>query len=129
MSKKQETIADIIADMRKRCFPYAKSEDSGARYVAYLGYQEFPDRIEAAWNRERVEVREIASTTIIKESVQVANARHRRDILDFCNVYCMVYPPGDPDVPVVLQCAFQNFCDELVIEQVKLGESEASHDL
>ena len=56
MSKKQETIADIIADMRKRCFPYAKSEDSGARYVAYLGYQEFPDRIEAAWEREKAEI-------------------------------------------------------------------------
>jgi len=70
--EKQETIANIIADMRKRFFPYAKSDASDARYVAYLGYQEFPDRIEAAWKRERVEVRETASTTILKERVPVA---------------------------------------------------------
>ena len=120
MSKKQETIADIIADMRKRFFPYAKSEGSDARYVAYLGYQEFPDRIEAAWEREKVDV----EASALEAGGIVAVDRYRRAIIDFCNVYCMVYPPGDPDVPVVLQGAFQNFCDELGIEQVKLGESE-----
>lgn len=43
-----ETIEDIVADMRKRFEPYAKSDSNDARYVAYLGYAEFADRIEAA---------------------------------------------------------------------------------
>ena len=41
-----ETIADIVAEMRKRFEPYAKSESNDARYVAYLGYAEFADRID-----------------------------------------------------------------------------------
>lgn len=49
----RETIADIVADMRKRCTPYAKSDNADCRYVAYLGYREFADRLEAAWNHER----------------------------------------------------------------------------
>lgn len=43
-----QTIKDIIAEMRKRFEPYAKSDSNDARYVAYLGYAEFADRIEAA---------------------------------------------------------------------------------
>ena len=52
-NKKQETIADIVREMRQRFEPYAKSDSNDARYVAYLGYAEFADRIEAAANRER----------------------------------------------------------------------------
>jgi hypothetical protein len=43
-----ETINDIVSDMRKRFEPYAKSDSNDARYVAYLGYAEFADRIEKA---------------------------------------------------------------------------------
>lgn len=43
-----ETIDDIVVEMRKRFEPYAKSDSNDARYVAYLGYAEFADRIEAA---------------------------------------------------------------------------------
>ena len=43
-----ETIKEIIAEMRKRFEPYAKSDSNDARYVAYLGYAEFADRIEQA---------------------------------------------------------------------------------
>ena len=46
-----ETIDDIVAEMRKRFEPYAKSGSNDARYVAYLGYAEFADRIEAARKR------------------------------------------------------------------------------
>ncbi len=83
-----------------------------------------------AWQHSKRECRECRRRIIEEggeECAPVANARHRRAILEFCDVYCMVYPPGDPDVPVVLQGAFLNFCDELGIEQVKLGKSEASH--
>ena len=50
-NKKQETIADIVREMRQRFEPYAKSDNNDARYIAYLGYAEFADRIEAAANR------------------------------------------------------------------------------
>lgn len=52
MASESETLADIVADMRKRCTPYAKSDSTDCRYVAYLGYKEFADRIESAWRRE-----------------------------------------------------------------------------
>ena len=52
-NSKHETIADIMAEMRQRFEPYAKSDSNDARYVAYLGYAVFADRIEAAVKRER----------------------------------------------------------------------------
>ncbi len=52
MSDTNETIADIIAEMRgfKR---YSASDSSDCRYVAYWLYQTFADRLEAALKRER----------------------------------------------------------------------------
>ena len=54
-----ETIADIVVEMRKRFEPYAKSDSNDARYVAYLGYAEFADRIEqAVTNCNQLKMRE-----------------------------------------------------------------------
>ena len=51
MSGANETLADIVAEMRqlKR---YATSESNDCRYVAFVCYQTFADRIEAAAKRE-----------------------------------------------------------------------------
>ena len=54
MSDEQnETIADIVAEMRKMK-RYAKSDSNDCRYVAYWCYQTFADRIEAAWKRDEL---------------------------------------------------------------------------
>lgn len=53
-----ETLEDIVAEMRERFAPYAKSYSNDARYVAYLGYKEFADRIEAAERGNAAAMRE-----------------------------------------------------------------------
>ena len=82
---KNETIEDIVREMRKRFKPYAKSDSNDARYVAYLGYAEFADRIEAAiqfrdlTKKEEVGVSKTETTTpTCKESLQVGNASKMR---------------------------------------------------
>jgi len=122
MMKDQETIEDIIAEKRRRADEAKKSLGDQHSYVESLMLD--AERLEEAWKRDKAEI----EASALDAGGIVAVAGYRRAILDFCNVYCIVYPPGDPDVPAVLQGAFQNFCDKLGIEQVKLGESEASHD-
>lgn len=54
-----ETISEIITDMRKRFETYAKSDSNDARYMAYLGYAEFANRIEkAVTNCKQLKMRE-----------------------------------------------------------------------
>ena len=68
MSKKQETIDDILEEMRNKGWEKCQlGWDENRALFLELAY-----RIEAAWKRERVEVRETASTTILKERVPVA---------------------------------------------------------
>jgi hypothetical protein len=63
-----ETIDDIVREMRKRFEPYAKSDSNDARYVAYLGYAEFADRIEkAVTNCNHLETVDIESRCIYGE--------------------------------------------------------------
>jgi hypothetical protein len=69
-----ETIEDIVREMRKRFEPYAKSDSNDARYVAYLGYAEFADRIEAAHKREVVVAKMGTTTPTCDKSSQVGNA-------------------------------------------------------
>jgi hypothetical protein len=85
-----ETIDDIVREMRKRFEPYAKSDSNDARYVAYLGYAEFADRIEkAVTNCNHLETVDIESRCIygeVKEptcdkSSQVGNVAKMRDVL------------------------------------------------
>lgn len=71
-----EKLNDIVREMRKRFEPYAKSDSNDARYVAYLGYAEFADRIEAAVKRER--------EATCKESLQVGNAAEMREAMVKC---------------------------------------------
>lgn len=66
-----ETIADIVAEIRAY----------GAQPPPRLMWLEIADRLEAAWKRERAEVREIASTTILKERVPIGNAAALRGAL------------------------------------------------
>ena len=70
---KQETIADIVAEMRQRFEPYAKSDSNDARYVAYLGYAVFADRIEAAAKREVAELRECLKETMVDAVAEYKN--------------------------------------------------------
>ena len=86
-----ETIEDIVADMRKRFEPYAKSDSNDARYVAYLGYAEFADRIEAAakaleadrdnWRKQALAEDARANATTEKSS-QVGNTAEIREALE-----------------------------------------------
>lgn len=73
-----ETINDIVREMRKRFEPYAKSDSNDARYVAYLGYAEFADRIEAAVVRENrisQDSRQVQSVTICNRLGNAAKMR------------------------------------------------------
>lgn len=86
-----ETIEDIVADMRKRFEPYAKSESNDARYVAYLGYAEFAKRIKSAvkaleadldnWRRQALYEDARANAATCKESLQVGNSAVMRKAL------------------------------------------------
>lgn len=70
-----KTINDIVREMRKRFEPYAKSDSNDARYVAYLGYAEFADRIEAAVvreNRTSKEFRQVGNAATMREALEVA---------------------------------------------------------
>lgn len=71
-----EKIADIVAEMRKRFEPYAKSNSNDARYVAYLGYAEFADRIERAYKNESFE----SYIRGVREGVQDFATKMRRNI-------------------------------------------------
>lgn len=65
--REHETVADIAAVLRRYVLP------------------SLAERLEAAWKRERAEVREIASTTILKGRVFVGNAAAMREALsDAC---------------------------------------------
>ena len=70
-----ETIKDIIAEMRKRFEPYAKSDSNDARYVAYLGYAEFADRIEQA-------VTNCNQPETVTNCNGLGNAAKMREVLD-----------------------------------------------
>jgi hypothetical protein len=80
-SENNETIADIVAEMRKMK-RYAQSDSSDCRYVAYWCYQTFADRIEAAWKREE---KAIATENAVLPAVcitkSVGNAAALRDAL------------------------------------------------
>ena len=71
-----ETISDIVAEMRKRFEPYAKSDSNDARYVAYLGYAEFADRIEA--------VTKCNQTESVTNCNGLGNAAKMREALGEC---------------------------------------------
>jgi len=45
-------------------------------------------------------------------------------VLDFCNAFTLVYPPGDGDCPAILAGAFAEFKDEMGIETVDANERE-----
>jgi hypothetical protein len=90
-----ETIDDILREMRKRFEPYAKSESNDARYVAYLGYAEFPDRIETVvkalvadrdnWRRQALAEDARANAATCENSSQVGNAAKMREALEDSN--------------------------------------------
>lgn len=96
-----ETIADIVAEYRR------DYEDMKAKRL-YLPTAEYLrrllDRIEEAAKRE---------IKAWKEAV-----------LDFCNVFTLVYPPNDGDCPAVLAGAFELFKDAMGIETVEVGKGE-----
>jgi ribosome-binding ATPase YchF (GTP1/OBG family) len=87
-----ETIGDIVREMRKRFEPYAKSDSTDARYVAYLGYAEFADRIEAAtktleadrdnWRDQAFAEASRANAATCKEYLQVGNAAKMREAVE-----------------------------------------------
>lgn len=69
-----ETIADIVADLRQEASDCPDIERAGI-------YDRYADRIEAAWKQERKACKEA--------------------VLDFCNVFTLVYPPNDGDCPAL----------------------------
>lgn len=91
-----ETLADIVAEMRYGAIPKHQTDHELLAIYA--------DRIEAASRRE---------IKAWKEAV-----------LDFCNVFTLVYPPNDGDCPAVLAGAFELFKDAMGIETVEVGKGE-----
>ncbi len=57
----------------------------------------------------------------IADRIEAANKGWKEEILGFCNVFTLVYPPDDRDCPAALMGAFLNMRDALGIEQVKIG--------
>ena len=57
----------------------------------------------------------------IANRIEAANKGLKEEILGFCNVFTLVYPPDDKDCPAALMGAFLNMCDTLDIERVKIG--------
>ena len=57
----------------------------------------------------------------IADRIEAASKRLKEEILGFCNVFTLVYSPGYRGCPAALLGAFLNMCDELGIEQVKIG--------
>lgn len=57
----------------------------------------------------------------IANRIEAANKGLKEEILGFCNVFTLVYPPDDKDCPAALMGAFLNMCDALGIERVKIG--------
>lgn len=97
-----ETIADILREMRDLGRLDEKSTDKIPRSFQALGLRTYADRIEAAHRRE--------------------DAAWRNTVLDFCDVFTMVYEPPFKDCPALLSGAFLELCDKLGIEQVKTGD-------
>lgn len=122
MREETKETFNSVADIENELRHLAKIVMGTSLQPLAVVFSSFAAHLHDAWKREKAEI----EASALDAGGIVSVDRYRRAILDFCNIYCMVYPPGDPDVPVALQGAFQNFCDELGIEQVKLGESEAS---
>lgn len=95
-----ESLADIVAEMRE----LAADIEAGNAVVGQTVWRNYADRIEAAAKRE---------IKAWKEAV-----------LDFCNVFTLVYPPNDGDCPAVLAGAFELFKDAMGIETVEVGKGE-----
>lgn len=98
-----ETIKDILREMREQG-KYNKENSDLDWTTEEVGDLQLriADQIEAAYNRE--------------------NAAWRNAVLDFCDVFTMVYDPPFKDCPALLSGAFMELCDKLGIEQVKIGD-------
>jgi len=114
-----ETVADIEAELRAlaRAFKGMKLPPLAVVFSSLASH------LHSTWEREKAEI----EANALSAGGIVEASRHKQAVLEFCDVYCMVYPPGDPDVPAALQGAFLNLCDALGIEQVKIGESGAAN--
>ena len=115
-----ETIADIVAEMRKvKGFPvpYAPSGHNGVWATDLI---DFADRIEAAWRHEKAEaeadalvVGGIVGATAEKSSVG-GNAAAMREALVQCELYLgNVSRHGHPTLCLGDQCTACNGVDEL----------------
>lgn len=71
MSNKQETIADIVKEMRTLGRLDEKSTDKIPRTLQALGLRTYADRIEEAHQREVAELREC-----LKETMVIASAEY-----------------------------------------------------
>lgn len=128
----QEPLADVLAEMRKdKGFPVPFAPD-WSRAVLTTDLVEYADRIEAAWKREREEAEAdaLAVGGIVeakrKPSGNIAAMRElkacKEAVLDFCDVFTLVYPPNDGDCPAVLAGAFELLKDAMGIETVETGK-------
>ena len=95
MKEKCERVDDVVAELRRRAELRRKS-------------------------RKLLTIDDTA-IDLLADRIEAANKRLKEEILGFCNVFTLVYPPDDKDCPVILMGAFLNMCDALGIEQVKIG--------
>lgn len=96
-----ETLDDIVAWIREVAQSYRNTPISNGITIEGL---RVCDALESIANR-----------------IEAANKGLKEEILGFCNVFTLVYPPDDKDCPAALMGAFLNMCDTLGIERVKIG--------
>lgn len=103
MSKANETIADIIAEMRERA---EAMQTHGTTHGVKLAVREFADRIEAAWKREKAEW-EAAACAFVSDAVMsgkvavehapFGNAAAMREALEKCREIALQWQADEAD--------------------------------
>lgn len=56
---------------------------------------------------------------LARQYIEIGNA-----VLNFCNVFTLVYPPNDKDCPALLAGAFEEFKEAMDIETVSFTEKK-----
>jgi len=87
MPKHDETVAEVLAALRKCSDEWIGDGSFVSMKGAGCFASHLADRIEAAWKRERDECRMLAATTIVTEKVPVGNAAATYEALEKVRFY------------------------------------------
>lgn len=59
---------------------------------------------------------------LARQYMEIGNA-----VLNYCNVFTLVYPPNDKDCPALLAGAFEEFKEAMGIETVKCADTKENN--